>query len=570
MVYLVGVSSGAFGAAAMEERPQLLGLYRKAQHSITQGVQFVQIDLESVSEFEEPGLKRHMEEDITKKLHITFGIHSETKAFGVEAAEIDSAQAIEYERAHRRLIDILNKAGDIGSKYVLIHSSESDPFPLLALRAQPSDLVDFFGRSFDKFLKQHEWLVKWVMEEEGKFLWNVILGRDLDQYLREYKDDAEANYKLNYKKQLAPDVLEKEAKEHAEEMLTRRREELKRYLYDVVKSRALNYGPERWAYYLVAKYMEEKNDPLWRKIIDATLDFFVEREKKSDPSATRQTVLDKKNVKELYSMNDSGFREYHELWVPAVSAKYIWGHLFPEECDHAKEKGKFEDPKPIIKKFNMPLTLESPMGGRGIEEWLRFYNPIQMYYLAEEVNKKAGFDCLQLALDLEHMLSIRLDPETVIKLFPEGGGKIVKVIHAGWPSTLAPAHVPIPLGSEQQQYLYSMYYLLRKKGFGLDPNVNHYILFERGPFPIRESVIALREIVKFLEKGIEPKKLPPEFFGIATGELASEERQRVAIRAHAEEPLKGVIMVPEEEHGLLGKGATEKGKAEVWKKEELK
>jgi len=172
------------------------------------------------------------------------------------------------------------------------------------------------------------------------------------------------------------------------------------------------------------------------------------------------------------------------------------------------------------------------------------------------------------------MISIRLDPETVVKLLPENAGKYVKVIHAGWPSPLAPAHVPIPLGSEQQQYLYKVYYKLREKGFGLDPKIDHFILFERGPFPIRQSVVTLRKITEFLEKDVKPEDLIkyPEFFGVSTGEVASYERQLTMIKEHVEEPLKGVIAIPEEEYTALGRAAMAKPgvSPEKWKKEELK
>ncbi|HKZ45073.1 MAG TPA: hypothetical protein VJ343_00010 [archaeon] len=579
MVYVIGVSSGAFGAASTEDRPQLLGLYKKAQYAVTHGVEFVQLDLESVSEFEEPDLENLMKKNIMEKLHIIFGIHSETKAFGVEASELDSALETEYTRAHARVIDILDRAKKIGSKYVLVHSSESDPFPLLALRAQPTELVDFFGRRFDEFLKKNDWLVRWVMDGEGKFLWQEILGRKLDQYLADTEAALKRNYELSVAEEAKatgkalPPNLKELSEEYAREKAKVEKERLEKELLDMVVSKQLHYGPERWAYYIIARYMEVKSDPLWKKIIDSTLDFFVEREKKSNPDAniTRQTLLGRKGVKTLYSMDDEGFRGYHELWVPAVSAKYLWGHLNPEKCEDPGHEIKFPDPKPYIKRdYVMPLTLESPMGSRGIEEWLRFYNPLQMYCLAEEINSKAGFPCMQLALDLEHMLSIRLDPELVIKLLPQEGGRIVKVIHAGWPSTLAPAHVPIPLGSEQQQYLYKMYYLLRKKGFGANPKDECFILFERGPFPIQQSIIALKEIAKFLEQDVPPEKLPPEFYGIATGELASEERQRAVVMEHFFDPLEGMISIPEEKYTFLGKAATEKGKGpEQWKKEEL-
>jgi hypothetical protein len=145
------------------------------------------------------------------------------------------------------------------------------------------------------------------------------------------------------------------------------------------------------------------------------------------------------------------------------------------------------------------------------------------------------------------------------------------VIHAGWPSALAPAHLPIAVGSDQQKYLYERYYQLKQKGFGKDKDV--YIVFERGgPETFQQSIISLKLIVDFLNKDIKPEDLinHPEFFGLKTGEISSPERQIVAIREHAYDPLKGMIVFPEEEHGTLGRAAVEKGKVEEWKKEKYR
>jgi hypothetical protein len=216
----------------------------------------------------------------------------------------------------------------------------------------------------------------------------------------------------------------------------------------------------------------------------------------------------------------------------------------------------------------MPLVLETPMAHRGGEEWLRLANPLQMYYLAKDV----GSEYLQLALDLEHVLSVRLDPEKIIDLLPDDGGKFVRVIHAGYPSTLAPAHIMIPLGSEQQVYLYKMYYKLWKKGMGKDNDC--FLVFERGqPESMQQSMISLRKIKEFMERDIEPKDLVkfPEFFGMDVGEVNSPQRQMEAIQEHAYDPIRGLIILPEETHTFLGKAALEKGKRpEEWKKEELR
>jgi len=216
----------------------------------------------------------------------------------------------------------------------------------------------------------------------------------------------------------------------------------------------------------------------------------------------------------------------------------------------------------------MPIVLETPMAHRGVEEWLRLPNPVQMYHLVEEI----GPDYIQLAMDFEHMLSIRLEPEKVIKMLPDGGGEHVMVIHAGYPAPLTPAHIPIPLGSEQQMYLYKMMYELRKKGFGKGKK-DFFIIFERGGGrdPVQQSITALKLIVEYLEKEVEPDKLPKAFFGISPELPISEKRQWVNLFHHALDPIKGMLKIPEEEHTFMSRAAIEAGKRpEEWKKEEYR
>jgi len=583
MAYVVGVSSGAFTVTGREEKMQLIGLYKKAQSSITKGVQFVQLDLESISEFKEPGLETNLKS--IERLGITFGIHSETAAFGIEMAEPDSAIEIDYKHCHERLGEVLENAGKIGSKYVLIHSSESVPFGLLGRHLQPAILVDVWGRPLRKFIEQPEnrWILEWMLPKEGildpdtteltevrgrgTFIWTDIIGRELSvrikEILEDYMESTEYQYQIENKK-MSHEQLIKKRKE-------RIRKDLETTFLSFIESRSHHYGPERYAYYVIAKWMERNNDPLWDSMIEANIKFFAEYEKKTPEQWKADRGIRQVNGK--WSIDDEKFRLEFRLWVPSVSAKYIWGHFSQDKCPDRpspyrdlKEKLKV---KKAGKEYIMPVVLESPMAHRGIEEWLRLPNPLQFYYLGKEV----GFDYIQLAFDLEHMISIRVDPETVVKLLPERSGEVVRVIHAGWPAALAPSHLPILLGSDQQLYLYKIYYMLRQKGFGKNPRIDHYIVFERGgPETFQESVISLRKIVESLEKGIPPDKLPSEFFGIATGEVASYERQITAIREHVEEPLKGVIAIPEEEHTFLGRAAMAKPgvSPEKWKKEELK
>lgn len=603
LAYIIGVSSGAFGVAGREERPLLVGILKKAQTSITKGVRFVQVDLESLSEFEEPDLERKIKKEVRERLGVELGIHSETKAFGVEAAELDSAILMEYERAHKRIVEILKNSKKIGAKYVLIHSSESTPFPFLERTLQSADLVDPWGSPFKEFLLKNEWLLFWLLGREDEnverdmidcvmnlwettplenrkkitsiqitqalkerrivpknFIWMELLyGATLEEYLRRVVIDVVQTAEMRLMKKYEEMTEEERSDVHDRirtnlEIAVRNR---KNYLLDYVQSKSLHYGPERIAYYFIAKWMErsEEGKELWNKIIMATIEFFAKRAKQSVEEWSKKAGID------LNRLRIEDLRGKHELWVPAVSAMYIYGHLFPKNV-------KYEDPKKFLD--GMFFAFESPMGGRGIEEWLRLGNPIQYYYLVEKANQDAGRDLFAVALDFEHMLSLRIEPGLVIDLLPELGGENVRVVHAGWPSTLAPAHLPIEVGSDQQRYLYEMYYKLRKKGFGIKKDA--FIIFERGgPETFKQSIIALREIVDALEKDIPPEKLPLKFYGVSPEGMLSEERQRATIFAHRFEPLKGMLVVPEEEHTFLGRAATQKGvHPEKWKKEELR
>ncbi|MEM5766472.1 MAG: hypothetical protein QW423_02465 [Candidatus Aenigmatarchaeota archaeon] len=601
MVYILGISTGAFGVAGAEERPQLIGLYKKAQAGLTKGVNFVQLDLESLSEFEEPDLEKKMKRDIIEKLGINFGIHSETKAFGVEAAELDSAIKMEYERAHERLICILKHSKNIGAKYVLVHSSESEPFRLLERTLQACDLVDPEGNSFREFLINNKWLLNWLMSgskedrskemreilinvwtEKGKqkgriekediekafkekgirpqnFFWLELLrGRTFEEYLQDRIMSRVQSEEISVGEKY---IDSPENQERIDKGIERSLEitftDIVDYVISLVNSRDLHYGPERWAYYFIAKWMEENKDPLWEEIVKASIKFFAKRDGKD----IEEWMIKKGINPEKLTIEDENFRTTYEIWIPAVSARYIFGHFFPK-------RSEYNDPKEYLSENGMIFALESPMGSRGVEEWLRLANPYQYYFLVKEANKQAGKDIFAVALDFEHMLSLRIDPEKVINLLPEDGGNYVRVIHAGWPSTLAPAHLPIEVGSDQQKYLYEMYYRLRQKGFG--KNKDCYIIFERGgPESFQQSIISLQLIIKCLEKDIPPEKLVehPEFFGIDIKQLASEERQKTVIREHAFDPLKGLISVPEETHGFFGRAAVGKGKTEEWRNE---
>ena len=201
-----------------------------------------------------------------------------------------------------------------------------------------------------------------------------------------------------------------------------------------------------------------------------------------------------------------------------------------------------------------------------------------VYWLvkAAELIGGEGGKYLGIIIDQEHYLHNNLDPIREIDACPDDVGKYIIAFHVGAPKPYHPAHEPIDLGSDAQKWIYIYSWHLRKKGFGVMRE--GIFIFERGGARgqapaqfIGQSAAALRLIVKFLEKDTPPDKLPPEFYGISTDEILSEERQSAIIKQHFFDPLKGLLQVPEEEYTFLGRKTIEKGKKpEEWKKEELR
>jgi len=596
MSYVIGVSSGIFGAASQEERMQYVTLSQKAQYVLTQGVKFNQIDIESMAEFKEPNIQREV--DQVKRLGISFGFHGESGAFGGREVpvKLDSAIEDDYIRSHERVIETFTQAAKLGGKYYLLHSSETEPFIMLGQHMQPSKLVDFWGRPLKNLLEYKEKegeekrlaeeLMKWVIDSKREFVWEYtrISPTELseertvkEQADRILSDDSSRWNLLNAgltsdmdpitRQKLTEErrkELEKEIAELARDMEAARekwKERLKNYLEENIKTfvdrRDMAFGPERIAYYLIAKYMEFKKDPLWTDIVRASVKFNLDAYPDKYSPAERMTLANE----EGWTIDNKEFRERTELWVPAVSAKYIWGHLNPAD------ERRYADPKKILAKDKMYFVIETPMAAAGMENLMRMSNPVQFYYLVKHVS----FEYFRYAFDAEHILGNYLDPMKVIEHLPEDGGAYLKVVHLGWPTAIQPAHMPIYVGSKQHQYLYEMLFNLRKKGFTCDKG-DGYLIYERGSAPIQQSVIAMKLVLEFLEKDTDPKKLPTKFYGVAMGEMTSEERQGRVIDEHARDPLRGLLAIPEEEYTFLSRSAMAKpgGAAEKWKKEELR
>ena len=512
MVYVIGVSSGMFMAAEQAEKARYMTIPRKIFTGGLEGVNFTQIDIESITEFMEPHLEKETKK--IKEAGIKFGVHGESYAMGGAERPIgmlDSAVETEYIHAHERLIQHIEGCGKIGAEFVNIHPSETVPFIRLGTHLQPTTLVDFSGKPLKKFLEENKDILNWAIEQD--FISSIFMHRATSLTLKQLIKAREEELKEE-KKEVNKGEIERWAKET-----------FKRYLLNFVSSSDLTYGSERVAYYVIAKWMKDNGDSLWKSIVG-------------------------KNIKD----EDLDKPDKMKEWVPAVSAKYTWGHFNP------KDNKKFPDPKKLLEKYKMYFVFEAGMGSPGIEGMQRFSRPKDMVFLCKTI----GSGWVGVCFDFEHVLSQNLNPQKEIEAIPYGMANIIKVCHIGFPTPHTPAHMPIPLGSSEQFYLYERLFELRKKGFK-----DGWLIFERGSAPREDTIIAMRLIKEFLEKDTIPKELPLSFFGMKP-EGPEIKRQELAVREHALDPLKGMLAVPEEEYGFLSKAAIEKGKAEEWKKEKYR
>jgi hypothetical protein len=270
-----------------------------------------------------------------------------------------------------------------------------------------------------------------------------------------------------------------------------------------------------------------------------------------------------------------------------VGCRYVIGHFeadpLPEyiaemfQKNPDRERDPFYRKKAIdkLKEVKVTLVFENPeLSEAGTEGLQRIIRGKHMYNFVKAAEKMLTPDYIKLLIDLNHWVHNAIDPAVefdILKKEAPDFGKYVKAIHIYEPWPIH-EHAPFDIPSDEQVKIYRWLYQIRQIGFK-----EGILVFERGggenPQQIARTVIlALREIITNLEKDVEPKKLPLEFYGISPGGVFSPERQMVIIREHARDPLKGLIIAPEEEHTALGKEALAKPgmTPEKWKKEELR
>jgi hypothetical protein len=568
--YKIGVSSGWWRF----DRPgELLGIPMKiGSFGATLGTTFIQVDLETTSEFFEPMLKQKLMR-YKKELGMELGLHGEVG----ELMGLESGQRRVWEQSHLRLCETVKHAAELEMKFVNIHMSQSvqlwldeermkpfghtvqvvapdgKPFPELcekspaAKKAAIERIVSGRAGSIDDDVQKARIAAiqaeeKRMIDQRMKELLNSQAYKELErramesveaEKIIERRRIAEANA-ISILEDRKKRELERITKEVSDEM--NKRFQSNEYIYDMWKESRfgkyfVEYG-EIGAYLIVAAHMHGVNDILWRQLCG-----------NSDPT-------------DAYLSNQPGFNA-------AVAMKYIEGHLTAKNSHNDKHlKGKS-----IVEWLNekkLYLCFEIPEIEReGTESLNRLYNPLDFYLLLQ----KLGSPYLKLCIDFEHMIAQKMEPEDIVKRAPSDFGKYIYVFHLGKPIPyMGKAHIQIPVPSRSMEVLYRWLYSLRKKGFA-----DGYMIYERGggknPMEVmQQSVWALRQIKDHLEKDIAPDELPETFYGISEMNKDMYARQYVSMREHAWDPLSGLLMIPEEAHTFLSRSAVEKGKAEEWKK----
>ncbi len=533
--YTIGVSSGMFGAAQPQEKISYIDLSQKGFYSALKGVNFTQIDLETATELDSPDIDNRLER--IRGLGISYGFHGETPAMGGAQIALTSAIEDQYRTGHKRLVKNLEGSGRLKAVYYLQHSCEGPPAETPYIRLgesmQPSSLVDIWGRRLYIFLDETPSVFNWLIDQPK--LYECIRAARPQSNANSEEMRNKIMKEVASKRGLSnkPKLTEQERKEIFEETEKRLPEEgrraTKEQIKHALKTSEMAWGTEKTSYLAIGKWMSDKKDPIWLGIVGNKK---FESVKENPPD-----------------------------WVPAVAAKYIWGHLNPLPS----MENKFKDPKKILEKYNFDFVIETPMVSKGMEEEYRLVKPKHFAILC----KNSGTKHCGVVIDFEHCLGAGINPDKEIEEFCSDGGKYVKALHVGWPTPLQPAHVPIPLGSEQQEWLYRWMLALRKKGF--NERENRYIIFERaggvGGDPVDQSTLALKKIVEFLRQEIPVNNLPKEFFGMEDKTIKMQESE---IREHAFDPVKGLLAIPEEKHGFLSKAAVGKGKEKEWETEKYR
>ncbi len=586
--YVIGVTPGFARAGPTETHLRKMGLARKLAEAARYGFEFAMVDFEELGEAFEPRLTEQIKL-IKNANKIELGVHL--------PYWMDLTIAYTYDwRIYQENLRIGTlTAADCGAKFVLFHSSSHARPNVTAMygRVERRDrLVGPDGTNLGDWIVRHG-LKDWFMAKFIRVLY-AAMGAAADpavveyfsgvesfeegkqQISREYRaleeriyerwkekmEDFRRRFKKEPKREMA-ELLKREAEQEIIDSLgenyVRRIERVWYYATHYDWDRIFDYwrregseAEEYVAYLTVAKWMYEHKDPIWESIVET----------KQDPyDLCRKAILELGESAKL--------PEYVKQIVAAVAGKYIEGHLFTTLEQYAiaekeGEKTKFRSIYDFCKERGMMIYIETAMPEKGAEGELRLIRAVDHVKLCKAIDDGKH---LNYCMDFEHLLVNLIDPIAEAKELYEkyrGYGRYISCVHINAPRPLVGAHAPIEVPSPDLAVLYKWLYYLKLAGMK-----NAYLIWEMGSYGVEQSAIAFRNLVRELSKEppTPPEKLPPEFYGITRD---FEARTLVAVRRHAFDPLRGLLVLPEKFWGMLSQRAKERGRLAEWESEEYR
>ena len=471
--------------------------------SMTKGVNFIELMIEHPVAMN----KKEIDEiiRIKERMGIEMSVHGSLDTYLTSPCDMD------YKMAEQQLdlyIDITSKTK---SKYVNFHASVLARPRMYSIPRRYDYLVDENGENIVRKItpstpKLREWFFEDV-DAAGKYR---IEEKAEKKIIRE----VEALKKKMDGGNMSAEDFEKRVNSMMEDTVRKMEdsylEMFKRSLRD--QPWPGDHGTEKIAYEFMGRWMSEVRDPLWIKYCG------------------KKSYIDAKE----------------EDAIAAVAAKYVEGHM-------KKNMEKLQKRKVVI-------TLESPDARGG--QYAGYYR-LQTTEDIYKVVKHIDSPNVRILVDFEHLATQGIDPEKDIDKCPSDVGEYVMALHVGTIPMPAHKHMPSPRGDV---YIYKLVWKLRQKGFR-----KGIFIFERGgldPSMLYEQIIiTLKDVAKYVSKGIPPEELPEEYFGLTKAEMEHEKR---VVDSYMFEPLQGMLEMPELTDTWLGGEAIRKKQVrpDTWKKEE--
>ena len=609
MVIRVGVTSGIYMAA---RSPELAGPVKKLGYMITRGADCMELALDVAHEVTYTDGKeiRH----IAKKQAIDLFAHGDL------AVPIGVPERNDWRDAFDRIKKSIRSAVFIGAKYIDFHASLNVWLELLTYTSHKMSVsfVDHSGRFISEILLEEPRLRKWFMEKRVKteeYVRDIltkkdkekrdeILGKELKEAYGKLGPVSESLENLRNKlrnREVTPEeqpklIKEMEELEEKKNSLEREVQEIRsnehhmEVLYDVIEKKLANKNPKEryWdnedlrisggvleGHIIMAHYLFYRKDKMWMKMAEYYKDMLARY---------------KINYEDDDWLDDAWFeaerhhdKDFKEFFYAVVTAKYLEGmmekvfewingdfikKIIPEFAKHSEDpETEIAELTEIAKK--LIIALENPDARDAEHAGMHLlWRPKQIYAAVVVIRQTLKTDKVMMIMDHEHLayqgVDALIESRETVKLIPDLG-ELILTVHSNHPNAMH-SHDPIELGDT---LLYELLWNLRKTGFGKKRDV--YLIFERGggDDPFQRSVDALRITARYLEKNIEPKNLPAEFFGLHEM-VGNIDRQRMIIMDHKMDPIKDLLEMSEEDWGMLSKVAREKGKAESFKKGEFR